>query len=224
MRQAREAIGIYVALEGHTGRIMANGARPSGVLQTKDKLSEQVLKRLKESWTKFHTGESAGGTAILESGLEFKPLTFSSVDLQFAELRQYQLVEIARALAVPPILIGDYSRATWSNFEPAAQSYLSFCLLPRIRAWTGAIARLLSPEEQRDLGAEFETGALVQADIAKRFSAYASAISSRILSPNEVRELENRGPYPGGDKFENPNTTSGATDVPARNIPSEDAA
>lgn len=224
VRQAREAIGIYVALEGHTGRIMANGARPSGVLQTKDKLSEQVLKRLKESWTKFHTGESAGGTAILESGLEFKPLTFSSVDLQFAELRQYQLVEIARALAVPPILIGDYSRATWSNFEPAAQSYLSFCLLPRIRAWTGAIARLLSPEEQRDLGAEFETGALVQADIAKRFSAYASAISSRILSPNEVRELENRGPYPGGDKFENPNTTGGATDVPARNIPSEDAA
>ena len=210
VRQAREAIGIYAALEGHTGRIMANGARPSGVLQTKEKLSEPVLKRLKESWTKFHTGESAGGTAILESGLEFKPLTFSSVDLQFAELRQYQLVEIARAFAVPPILIGDYSRATWSNFEPSAQAYLSFCLVPRIKAWAGAIARLLNPEEQRDLGAEFETGALVQADIAKRFAAYASAISSRILSPNEVRELENRGPYEGGDKFENPNTTAGS--------------
>ncbi len=210
VRQAREAIGIYAALEAHTGRIMANGARPSGVLQTKDTLKEPVLKRLKESWAKFHAGESAGGTAILESGLEFKPLTFSSVDLQFAELRQYQLVEIARAFAVPPILIGDYSRATWSNFEPSAQAYLSFCLVPRIKAWTGAIARLLSPEEQRDLGAEFETGALVQADIAKRFAAYASAISSRILSPNEVRELENRGPYAGGDTYANPNVTSGA--------------
>lgn len=210
VKQAREAIGIYVALEGHTGRIMANGARPSGVLQTKEKLSEPVLKRLKESWTKFHTGESAGGTAILESGLEFKPLTFSSVDLQFAELRQFQLVEIARAFAVPPILIGDYSRATWSNFEPSAQAYLSFCLVPRIKAWTGAIARLLSPDEQRDLGAEFETGALVQADILKRFQAYSSAISSRILSPNEVRELENRGPYEGGNAYANPNVTAGA--------------
>lgn len=225
VRQAREAIGIYAALEAHTGRIMSNGARPSGVLQAKTTLKEATLARLKKSWTAFHTGESAGGTAILEDGLEFKPLTFSSVDLQFSELRAYQLVEIARAFAVPPTLIGDFSRATWSNFEPAAQAFLSFCLVPRMRNWSGAIARLLTPEEQADLGAEFETGALVQADIAKRFAAYASAISSRFLSPNEVRELENRGPYTGGERFENPNTTSDASaEVGNSHLAQEDAA
>jgi HK97 family phage portal protein len=209
VKQAREAIGIYVALEAHTARIMTNGARPSGVLQSKGTLKEATIARLKKSWNAFHTGESAGSTAILEDGIEFKPLTFSSVDLQFSELRAYQLVEIARAFAVPPTLIGDFSRATWSNFEPAAQAYLSFCLVPRIRTWSGAIARLLTPEEQADYSAEFDTNGLVQGDIEKRFAAYASAITSRVLNPNEVRELENRGPYAGGEKFENPNVTAG---------------
>ncbi|MBN9471885.1 MAG: phage portal protein [Bosea sp.] len=214
VRQAREAIGIYSALEAHTGRIMSNGGRPSGILTSPKKISEPVLARLKESWSKGHAGEASGNTAILEDGMGFSPLTFSSVDLQFAELRAYQLVEIARAFAVPPVLIADFSRATWGNFDAAAQAYLSFCLLPRIRSWSGAIARLLSPDEQKELGAEFDTNGLVQADIAKRFQAYASAISSRILNPNEVRELENRGPYDGGNEYLNPNTTSGTAAAP----------
>lgn len=222
VRQSREAVGIYVALEAHTGRLLANGARPSGVLQAKNSIKEQTLARLKKSWQAFHSGESAGSTAILEDGLEFKPLTFSSVDMEFMAMRAYQLVEIARAFAVPPTLIGDFSRATWSNFEPAAQAYLSFCLVPRIRTWTGAISRLLTEEEQREYAPEFDTNALVMGDIEKRMRAYASAISSRILNPNEVRELENRAPYEGGNAYENPNTTA-AQNLPASQV-SEDAA
>lgn len=212
VKQSREAIGLYSAMEGHAGRIFSNGGRPSGVLKAKKALSAQTIERLKKSWTAAHGGDASGGTAILEDEMDFTPLSFNSVDLQFQELRAFQLVEIARAFAVPPVLIADYSRATWSNFEPSAQAFLSFCLVPRMKNWAGAIARLLTPEEQQELGAEFETGALVQADIAKRFEAYNKAIASRILNPNEVRELENRGPYAGGEVYANPNTTSG---VPA---------
>lgn len=210
VKQAREAIGLYVAMERHAGRIFANGGRPSGILKAKGRLGKDVLDRLKASWSANHSGESSGGTAILEDGLDFQPLTFSSVDMEFAALRAFQLVEIARAFAVPPVLIADYSRATWSNFDPAAQSFLSFCLVPRIKIWTGAISRLLSADEQAAYSPEFDTNALVQGDIEKRFKAYASAIASRILNPNEVRELENRGPYPAGGEFANPNVTPGS--------------
>lgn len=209
IKLARESIGLTMAMSGHAARLFSSGARPSGVLETADKLSEPVLKRLKESWTKFHTGEASGGTAILESGLSFKALTFNSVDAQFEQMRQFQVLEIARHLGVPPSLLFDFGRATWGNAEQMAQSFMTFTLLPRLKLWAGAVSRLLSPEEQATIFPEFIVDAVAMAELSARFAAYAQAISSRILNPNEVRAMENRPPYAGGDKFENPNTTSG---------------
>lgn len=218
VRQAREAIGLYKAMEGHAGRIFANGGRPSGVLKSKRSLSDAMIQRLKTSWSNNHSGSASGGTAILEDGMEWEALTFNSVDLQFIELRGFQVTEIARALGVPPTLLFDFGRATWSNAAEMGQAYLTFTLMPRLKLWTGAIARLLSAEEQAELVPEFTVDAIVQAEIAARFAAYASAISSRILNPNEVREMENRAPYAGGEEFVNPNITAGGvSNVPARN-------
>jgi len=221
IKQAREAIGLYRAMEGHAGRIFANGGRPSGVLKSPKKLGPDVIARLKASWTKAHSGDASGGTAVLEEGVDWQQITSTSVDLQFLELRGFQVTEMARALGVPPVLIFDYGRATWGNAESMAQSFLTFTLLPRLKLWCGAISRLLSPEEQTTLVPEFTVDALVQAEIAARFAAYASAISSRILCPNEVRAMENRAPYAGGEKFENPNVTAGAPAV-TQNVLSEE--
>ncbi|MDU0339579.1 phage portal protein [Bosea rubneri] len=222
IKQAREAIGLCMAMQGHAARIFANGGRPSGILKSPKKISEPVIARLKESWNKAHTGEASGGTAILEEGMDFSALTFNSVDLQFHELRGFQVVEIARALGVPPTLIFDLGRATWANAAEMAQAFLTFTLLARLRLWCGAVSRLLTAEEQKTLVPEFVVDGIVMADIEKRFAAYASAISSRVFCPNEVRQMENRPPYAGGDKFENPNTTSGSAENSAQQ--QEDAA
>lgn len=206
--QAREAIGVFKAMEGHAARIFANGGRPSGILKAKGKLSEQAIARLKASWGKAHSGENSGGTAVLEEQTDWQAITFNSVDLQFLELRGFQVTEIARALGVPPTLLFDFGRATWSNAAEMGQAYLTYTLLPRLKLWTGAISRLLTAKEQLELVPEFTVDAIVQAEIAARFAAYASAISSRILNPNEIREMENRAPYAGGEQFLNPNTTA----------------
>lgn len=209
IKQAREAIGLCMAMQGHAGRIFANGGRPSGVLKSPKKLSDPVIARLKASWSKSHAGDQSGGTAILEDGMDWQALSFSSVDNQFLELRGFQVVEIARALGVPPTLIFDLGRATWANAAEMAQAFLTFTLLARLKLWCGAVSRLLTPEEQKTLVPEFVVDGIVMADIEKRFAAYASAISSKILNPNEVRAMENKAPYAGGDKFENPNVQSG---------------
>ncbi len=207
IRQAADAVGLYLALERHGSRIFAAGGRPSGILQYGKRLTPESLKRLRESWDQQYAGESAGRTAVLEDGVTFEALTFKSVDLQFLELRAYQLVEIARALAVPPSLIADFSRATWSNSEQMAQAFLTFTILPRLKVWQGAISRLLSPEDQQTIYAEFLVDELVKAAIAERFEAYSKAVTNGILSPNEIRSMENRAPYPGGDEFRVPLNT-----------------
>ena len=59
--------------------------------------------------------------------------------------------------------------------------------------------------------AEFLTDDLLRTDLAARATAYSTLIAARVLNPNEVRAMENRAPYEGGDQFVNPNTTSTTT-------------
>jgi HK97 family phage portal protein len=189
------------------------------VLKFKRKLADDVYERLRKSWSSGHSGENAGKTAIIEDDGDFTPLTFSSVDLQFQELRSFQVIEIARALGVPPNLLMDFGRATWGNAEQMAQGFLTFTLLPRMKLWAGAVSRLLSADEQAQFVPEFVADALVQAEIAARFEAYAKAITNGIFNPNEVRALENRAPYKGGNEFRVPMNTEppgGAPIQPAR--------
>lgn len=207
IKQASEAIGLYMAMEAHAARLFSNGARPSGVLKVKGKLGDVAFARLKQSGLMRGGPSNSGGTTILEEGAEFDALTFSSVDLQFQELRAYQLLEIARALRVPPTLLMDFGRATWGNAAEMSQSFLTYGVTPWLKLWQGAIARLLTTEEQAEYFAEFLVDDLVKADIEARFIAYSQAVTNGILNPNEVRAMENRAPYEGGDEFRRPMNT-----------------
>lgn len=206
---AREAIGLSLSMEEHAARLFGSGARPAGVLKTAKALGAETLKRLRESFSAAHAGgPNSGRTLVLEDGLDFQPLQFNSVDLQFLEMRRYQVAEIARVFRVPLHMLGDLERATFSNVEHLGRQFLSFTLLPHLKNWEGAIRRsLLLPEERAEYFAEFLVDDLVRADLAARFEAYAKAITNGILSPNEARALENRPGYPGGDRFSLPLNT-----------------
>ena len=210
IKQCANAIGLCMAMEAHASRIFSRGARPSGVLTVPGNLKDDTFNRIRDSWQNGYEGNGSGKTAILENGVKFEPLTFNSVDLQFLELRNFQIAEIARALAVPPMLIADYGRATWSNSEQMAQSFLTFGILPRAKIWQGAIARLLTDKERAEYYPEFNVDELVKADIAARFEAYSKAISARVLNPNEVRAKENLPAYRGGEVYMNPNIEASA--------------
>lgn len=199
---AREAIGTSIAMERHAARLFGRGARPSGVLTLPPQTSRDALKAAHAQWHAAHGGDQSGGTAILPSGVTWTPVIMSSVDAQFQELRAQQVVEIARAFRVPPPMIQELGRATWSNTEQLAQQFLTLTLTPWLTAWQGAIRRsLIAPDERGQLVAEFLTDDLVRADLAARIEAYSKAIAARILLPNEARAAENRSPIPGGDEF-----------------------
>lgn len=182
------------------------------MLRLASKISDAALARIRKSWSDTHGGsENSGRTAILEEGAEWQALSFNSVDSQFIELRQFQILEIARAFRVPPHMLFDLGRATWSNVESLGREFLVFCLQPMLRAWESALKRaLLSPEERREYVIEFSEDDLTQASIADRAVAYSSLISSRVINPNEARKWERLPPYKDGEAFVNPNVTAGA--------------
>ncbi|SBW05818.1 Portal protein-like protein [uncultured Alphaproteobacteria bacterium] len=208
----REAIGIALAGEILAGSLMANGAQPAGMLKHPKKLAKEILDRLRVAWDSRYTGaDKVGKTIILEDGMEFQQLGMTSVDAQFLEQRRFQLEEVARLWRVPLTLLGNLDRATHSNAEQLGQQFLSYCLMPILRLWQDALRlTCLSPEERRDHYVEFLVDDLARADLTARFEAYSKAINSGVLSPNEARGMENRGPYAGGETYMRPVNTAPA--------------
>lgn len=211
---AAEAIGVARQMEAHAGNLFKNGARPGGVIEAENNLGDEALKKMRAMWKGAHEGPAnAGKTAILYGGAKFKQLTINSTDAQFHELRLFQLQEIARAFNIPAPMLGDLSRATWSNAEQKGKEFLSYCLEPWLRALEAALSRaLLTSEERTEYVIRFERDDLTRADLGSRATAYSSLIASRVLNPNEAREWEGLSPYVGGEAFANPNTGASQPD------------
>jgi hypothetical protein len=196
---ARDAIQMARACEIHGIGFFANSARPSVVLETEHSIPPEAQERLREAWERVHRGPAqAGKTAILPNGLKAHELGQSNSDQQYLELRQFQIGEVARIWRVPPHLVGDLSRATFSNIESQGLDFLNYCMMPWIRRWESALSMALF-SDQYELCAEFDVRGLMRADSATRAQYYSTMMNLGVYSLNECRDLETLPPVEGGD-------------------------
>ena len=209
---AADAIGTAKDMETHARKLFRNGARPSGVIEMAKGLGDEGLKKMSVAWRKAHEGtDNSGRTAILWDGATFRPITFNSTDAQFLENRKFQILEIARGFRVPPSMIYDLERATWSNSEQMGKEFLSYTLEPWLRALEGAFrVALFTPEERADYRLVFDRDDLTRADLTHRATAISSLIASRVLNANEGRHWLDLPPYEGGEAFSNPHINTDA--------------
>jgi HK97 family phage portal protein len=204
---AREAIGLALATEKHGARLFRNGARPGGVLEHPSKMSPEAAARFKEQWQAAFSGENAHKTALLEEGMKFNALSMTSEDAQYLETRKFQTADIARIFRVPLHMIQETEKSTsWgSGIEQMTIGFTRFTLLPWLVRWEQAISRCMIGRDERDtVTPRHSVEGMERGDFKSRFAGYQIAIASGILSPNEVRALENMNPREGGDEYMSP--------------------
>lgn len=219
---ARDAIALAMVMERHASTLFKNFGKPAGIISVPGELGDEAAARMAASWQASQGGDKAGGTAVLEGGASYATITMTAVDAQLIEMRRFAIEEIGRIYRVPPIFLGDYGRATWSNNESQGSQLVAYCLMAWIKRWQGELQlKLLNEDERHDFYFEFLIDDLLRADTAARYEAHSKGIAARFLSPNEVRAKENLPPYAGGDKYQNPNTIS--TPIPAP-TPAKDTA
>jgi HK97 family phage portal protein len=197
-----EAIGLANVLEQHAAALFARGARPGGALEIAGKLTTETMTRLRDSFSNIYAGtHNSGRTAILEQGVKFTPLQLASTDSQFLENRKFQVLEVARLLNMPAVLLNDLEHATLSNAEHLAQQFLGHTIAPILELFEDALERTLLTDEELDAGfaIEFDTTNFVRADLDKRFAALKTGIESGVLTLNEARDREGLPPVEGGD-------------------------
>lgn len=199
----REAIGSSLASQEYTGRFWANDAKPTGGwLETDRNFKDADTKEDFTNRLNARLRERRGGVVVFEPGMKYHDIGMSNVDSQFLETRKFQRSEIAGLFRVPPHMIGDLDRATFSNIEQQSIDFVVNTLGPWVARWEQALSRdLLSPIEQDELFFEFNVDGLLRGDIASRYAAYAVGRQWGWLSANDIRRRENMDPIDGGETY-----------------------
>lgn len=202
--QAREAVGLALATEEYGAKFFGNGARPGGVLEHPGILKDP--EKLRESWNKVYQGtRNSHKVAVLEEGLKYHSIGIAPEDAQFLETRKYQVNEICRIFRVPPHLVGDLERATFSNIEHQSIEFVQHTIRPWLVRWEQEISRSLLDESERLLYfARFNVDGLLRGDYKSRMEGYAIGRQNGWLSINDIRKLEDMSLVPadkGGDDY-----------------------
>ena len=137
--------------------------------------------------------------------MKYTPIGISPEQAQFLETRKFQINEIARIFRVPPHMVGDLEKSSFSNIEQQSLEFVKYTLEPWLVRWEQSIQRiLLSPEEKKSYFAKFNVEGLLRGDYASRMTGYATARQNGWMSANDIRELENLDRIPkeeGGDLY-----------------------
>ena len=167
---AKNSIGMAIACEEYGSKFFANGAAPSGVLEHPGTIKDPS--RVRESWTQSFGGSAnAHKVAVLEEGMKYTPISISPEQAQFLETRKFQINEIARIFRVPPHMVGDLEKSSFSNIEQQSLEFVKYTLEPWIIRWEQSISRsLLSIEEKRKYFVKFNVDGLLRGDYQSRMS------------------------------------------------------
>jgi HK97 family phage portal protein len=187
----RESIGLALATEKFGGQLFRNGAKMGGVLEHPGKIGQEAYERLKGSFDAAHSGENAHKTALLEEGMKFSKVAMTGEDAQFLETRKFQRSEIAAMFRVPPHMIGDLERATFSNIEQQSLDFINSALMPWLNRIEKSIRRdLFSAQDKKQLHVRFGVASLLRGDAAARATYYHNGIQDGWMVRNEARRSE----------------------------------
>ena len=201
---AKNAIGMAIACEEFGAKFFANGAAPSGVLEHPGTIKDPS--RVREAWqSQFGGSSNSGKVAVLAEGMKYTPISISPEQAQFLETRKFQINEIARIFRVPPHMVGDLEKSSFSNIEQQSLEFVKYTLDPWVIRWEQSIMRsLLTPEEKKTYYAKFNLDGLLRGDYQSRMNGYAIGRQNGWMSANDIRELENLDRIPaeeGGDLY-----------------------
>ena len=198
----KNSLGTTMAVEKYGSSFFKNGAQPSGVLEHPGVLKDPA--KIRENWTKAYGGAgNAHRVAVIEEGMTYKPISLPPEDSQFLSTREFGVEEICRIFRVPPHMVQDLKRATFSNIEHQSIDFVVHTLDPWLVRIEKAIVKDLLLEDEKDVYfPKFNVDGLLRGDYKSRMDGYSVGISTGIISPNEARRKENMPPLSedeGGD-------------------------
>lgn len=201
---AKNAVGMTLACEEYGASFFANGANPGGVLEHPGVLKDPS--KVRESWNSVYRGvNNAHKIAVLEEGMKYQQIGIPPEEAQFLETRKFQINEIARLYRIPPHMVGDLDKSSFSNIEQQSLEFVKYTLDPWVIRWEQSLQRsLFLPGEKGKYFIKLNVDGLLRGDYQSRMNGYAVGRKNGWFSANDIREMENMNPIPdeqGGNLY-----------------------
>jgi HK97 family phage portal protein len=200
---AKDNLGLGKAAEEFGSKFFSNGASIGGVYEHPTQLSDKAYNNLQKSLERRTSGlNNSHKILILEEGMKFTTTSIPPNAAQFLETRKFSINDISRWFGVPPHMIGDLERATFSNIEQQNLNFSQFSILPYVILMEQELNRKLLQEAEKDsMYFKLNMDGLLRGDMATRYAAYQTGIQNGIINPNDVRKKEDLDAYDGGNDY-----------------------
>lgn len=213
LRRGADIIEAGLLAQKYESSFYANSGRPDGVLQTQTDLSHvsrvdkngekvNVRDKIRAEWERIHSGaDNAYRIAILDNGLEYRPLSFSNRDAQFIESKEASIEDIGRLFNIPLYKLG-VGKQTYASNVQAAIEYMQRTLAPIVsaREQEDSYKLLSTSERQKGLRVRRNMMNELRGDWAARAVWFRTMHDAGVYSVNDIRALEDMPDVPGGDE------------------------
>ena len=200
---ARKMLATGIAAQDYGMRFFENDAAPSGgwIEHPTNFKSDEQRREWRESWQQMQGGTNKGKTAVLEYGLKYHDgVSVSNADSQFIETKKMSRSEIATMFRIPPHMIGDLEKATFSNIEQQSIDFVVHSLRPWLVRWEEAIRFSFMDPDDESLCIDFPVISLLRGDSTARSAYINTRIMNGSMTRNEARLMEGDNPLPGLDE------------------------
>ena len=193
------AIDAAISTSEFARRYWENNASPGTVITIDGNPSPEQKEAIKSDWKRLFGGSrNAGEPAVVSKAMDIKQVTPTNDAAQFIETRTFQVVDVARAFGIPPHLLFELTRATFSNIEQQSLEFITYHMMRHYERVASAMTHAFAAPDHYF---EFMPDALLKGDIKSRYEAYAAAVNMGAMNPNEVRRKENMNDRPGGEEY-----------------------
>lgn len=212
---AKDNIGLGLAAEKFGAKFFKKGGNLKSVIETQGHMADKEFTEWKKRWDAFYTGELGDHTTpVLEYGMSYKPLGIAPEAAQFLQTRQFSIQDIARWFNLPPHMLGDLSRSTFSNIEHQDIQFVKYTLRPILKRQEIELEeKLLLPNEKGKIRIRYNLDSLLRGDLASVTQHIKEMVLSGVLCPDEGRALLNKNPRPGGAEFYTPANIIGNNNI-----------
>lgn len=194
-----ELMGMSLSAQEHAAGFLGTGVHMSGVIEADNVKDGAAAKELWETFSFMNAGPANAGRVGFLSAAKFNQLTIPPNELQFLEQMQYTDRRIASIYRVPPHMVGDMEKSTtWGpGLEEQVKGYATFTLIPIAKHIEHGFEAAFGLE---DSGVEmrFKVNGLLRGSPKDRAEFYNQLGNAGAMNPDEMRELEDMAPIPGG--------------------------
>ena len=201
IRAHAETIGLGIAATKFGAEFFGNGASLGGVLEVEKGLGKEAKQALKDSWEKLKAG-GYQGVAVLEEGLKYRRIGIPPNEAQFLETRRFQVSEVARIFNIPPHMLRDLEKSSFSNISEQSIEFMRYSMTPWVIKWEQELNRkLLTREDRAKYYFKFNINGLLRGTQQQRYESYQTGILTGFLSRNEARQYEDINTIEGLDEY-----------------------